>query len=90
MIKDRYLSVSEMEKLIDSEIYWSESTKASVKNVLRHVPSADVVPVVHGRWEDCSNGWMCSVCSRDSTHNTAYCPYCGAKMDKEAPKYEDD
>lgn len=37
----------------------------------------------HGRWEDCSNGWMCSVCKRDSRKDFKYCPNCGAKMDAE-------
>lgn len=37
----------------------------------------------HGRWEDCSNGWMCSVCKRDSIMDFKYCPNCGAKMDEE-------
>lgn len=38
-------------------------------------------PVRHGKWEDCSNGWMCSVCHRDVSKNYNYCPNCGAKMD---------
>lgn len=46
-------------------------------------PFTDAEPVRHGRWEDCSNGWMCSVCNRDSSRDTDYCPHCGAKMDKE-------
>ena len=38
-------------------------------------------PVKRGRWEDCSNGWMCSCCERDSTKDTPFCPNCGARMD---------
>lgn len=38
---------------------------------------------IHAHWEDCSNGWMCSNCYRDSTYDTKYCPHCGAKMDEE-------
>lgn len=41
----------------------------------------NVAPAVHAHWEDCSNGWMCSNCFRDSTYDTEYCPHCGAKMD---------
>lgn len=44
-------------------------------------PAADVASVRHGRWIDSSNGWMCSVCERDSTYDTLYCPHCGALMD---------
>ena len=38
--------------------------------------------VKHGRWEDCSNGWMCSECYRDSSKDYRFCPYCGVKMDR--------
>ena len=38
--------------------------------------------VIHAHWEDCSNGWMCSNCQRGSSHDTRYCPHCGAKMDE--------
>lgn len=40
----------------------------------------DVQSVKHGRWEDCSNGWMCSCCERDNTKDTPFCPNCGADM----------
>ena len=33
-----------------------------------------------GHWEDCSNGWMCSNCLHDSTHDSNFCPNCGADM----------
>lgn len=39
--------------------------------------------VKRGRWEDCSNGWMCSVCKHDARKDYPYCPNCGAKMDEE-------
>lgn len=62
--------------------------------VLREVsdaPTADVAPVVHGRWEwlgpnrlvtDCMCG-TCSACKvrRKYIVNTMLCPNCGAKMD---------
>lgn len=35
----------------------------------------------HGKWIDCSNGWMCSSCGEDSIKEYPYCPHCGAKMD---------
>lgn len=31
-------------------------------------------------WEDCSNGWMCSNCFRDSTFDYYVCPHCGCTM----------
>ena len=42
----------------------------------------DIMIVRYGHWEDCSNGWMCSECKRDSQKETNYCPYCGAKMER--------
>ena len=52
------------------------------------IPAADVTPVRHGRWIDSSNGWMCSVCERDSTYDTPYCPHCGALMDEKETEHE--
>ena len=58
---------------------------------LYELPTADVAPVVHGRWEwlgpnrlvtDCMCG-TCSVCKVRSKYivNTMLCPNCGACMD---------
>lgn len=56
--------------------------------LLHDVQTADVEPVVHGRWDDSIDGITpyCSACGR--THGCvrrtpAYCPNCGAKMDLE-------
>ena len=60
---------------------------------LHEVPAADVAEVRHGRWEflgpnrlikSCMCG-TCSVCHVRSVYivNTAICPNCGARMDKE-------
>ena len=58
---------------------------------LDKIPTADVAPVAHGRWENgCS---ICPICGVDkfsgldadvwSDWKPKYCPNCGAKMDKE-------
>lgn len=71
-----------------------EISYLSAAKMLREVsdaPSADVAPVVHGRWEwlgpnrlvtDCMCG-TCSACKVRSKYivNTMLCPNCGAKMD---------
>lgn len=59
--------------------------------LLRVAPTADVAPVVHGRWSDAGfgelpkhapYGWACSACGGISFNNEyIYCPNCGAKMD---------
>ena len=52
---------------------------------LRDVPAADVVPVVHGRWDEDWRGIItCSECGRGFNfvaRYAHYCAYCGAKMD---------
>lgn len=52
------------------------------------LPAADVVPVVHGEWEQTEAPFMnecedCSVCGYRTVwgHRFNYCPNCSAKMD---------
>ena len=60
----------------------------SVLEYVENLPSADVAPMRHGRWEIVigSNGkeyMVCTCCrvSQDLTGVFTYCPNCGAKMD---------
>ena len=59
-----------------------------------NVPAADVVPVVHGRWEHIDayllDMWRCTACGEEWTFSydptdadtkVNYCPECGARMD---------
>ena len=60
------------------------------------LPAADVVPVVHGRWDDsgrytfpsgaaavrCTNCGCALTESEYRLNNWNYCPVCGAKMDE--------
>ena len=53
---------------------------------LIEISSADVAPVVHGRWifhDDKPLGFSteCSVCHAEGMLDGYYCPNCGAKMD---------
>ena len=70
--------------------------------VINVFPTADVAPVVHGRWislTECANaGVYCSVCqkkvwkedyawcNKKNKLRSNYCPNCGAKMDAEVRK----
>lgn len=60
---------------------------------IKDIPAADVVEVMHGRWEErivddpldpygfFKRRWYCSSCGRYQTYGTtAFCPKCGAKM----------
>lgn len=62
-----------------------EKYKAFVRRVLNDrnlIPSADVAPVVHGRWIYHDDGVItCSECGNAESSDSYYCRYCGAKMD---------
>ena len=63
--------------------------KMEAKNIIKDQESADVAPVVHGKWKfrEIKNGvryWTCSNCrNRINTWwaHDRYCSDCGAKMD---------
>ena len=60
--------------------------KQNAIDILKHAPTADVVPVRHGHWIDTGSGQECSVCGEiqygyDSGRR--YCPNCGAKMQEQ-------
>lgn len=70
--------------------YFTDGYDEAVSTVEEFL-SADVVPVVHGRWEQDADGdWYCTNCDeivaifesgRERTYSKPYCPNCGAKMD---------
>lgn len=65
----------------------------ALKCFVEGIPSADVAPVVHGRWKYNTDFqvWNCSECGENPHKGTgvvttaeklpAYCPNCGARMD---------
>ena len=65
--------------------------RAYFKQIITDLPTADVTPVRHGRWEN--GNPICPVCGGDkfkdldadiwSDWKPAFCPNCGAKMDLE-------
>lgn len=66
---------------------WGISTEKAIETI-KSVPAADVVPAVHGRWDDSLDGItpFCTVCGcthRCLIRKPIYCPNCGAKMDLE-------
>ena len=60
------------------------------KQIITDLPTADVAPVRHGRWEN--GNPICPVCGGDKFKDLdadiwcdwqpAFCPNCGAKMDE--------
>lgn len=71
------------------------SDGAMAMEIVASPPAADVVPVVHGRWDDsgrytfpsgnaavrCTNCGCALTESEYRLNNWNYCPVCGAKMD---------
>ena len=51
----------------------------AISNAVKALPSVTPQPRT-GHWEDCSNGWCCSNCWRDVSHESDFCPHCGADM----------
>lgn len=67
-----------------------------IRKWISDIPTADVAPVVHGKWKEESPDYLdgdtiyiCSVCGETwnleagtpKENNMNYCPNCGAKMD---------
>ena len=65
-------------------------TRQDIQDFLDGIPTADVAPVIHGKWEviHIKNHWdkaWCSACKRvfeSYEWGSNYCPGCGAKMDR--------
>lgn len=74
-----------------SYVYGSDREKYDawdeIIDALENIPSADVAPVVHGRWISFLGGdhimperyYRCSRCGRVESRQEPYC-HCGAKM----------
>ena len=61
-----------------------EDNYSDTIRLINEIPSADVQPVVHAKWEISSDGYYpyCSRCfGRPNGELTKYCPDCGARMD---------
>ena len=71
---------TDMEKLY---LLWgSDNALTTMEDIMSDIPTADVAPVVHGRWEPYrKNLGKCSECGEVVQIRSNYCPNCGAKMD---------
>lgn len=76
---------------------FSNAFYAGLAAKINAIPSEDVAPVRHGRWNDGKvtlynwggeeigekSTWKCSLCDEVGFWLYKYCPSCGAKMDLE-------
>ncbi len=87
---DADLILTEMESKLDmQELYLPIHFQ---KFIVDKIPSADVAPVRHGRWEELyeEGCYSCSVCGNSwiiiegtpKDNEMYFCPNCGAKMDE--------
>ena len=73
----------------------TEPTDEDIERVIDNMPTADVAPVVHGRWltweeqfpgempkKKSRLGVFCSACHNHSDNMFDYCPNCGCRMDE--------
>lgn len=104
-----YKDIGELEELArnrvldtptNSPVYVRYVAQLNERTMLKHkifdFPSADVAPVVHGKWAHLGGDeWCCTNCGfvittegswENPTEN--YCPNCGAKMDLEEQNNE--
>ena len=96
----RYIDADKLhEKIIDKQVLaiyedWDFNTVRDIRHTINEMPTADVEPVRHGRWE--KTGWQrgisyeyrCSECKhriwkKKTQKLPNYCEKCGAKMDEE-------
>lgn len=91
-----------MAEYIDREKLLGQVIEVKLENISREIrvvtrtqieetPTADVKPIVHGKWTD--GDCICPICGEDKFKDLdadiwadwkpKYCPNCGAKMDKE-------
>lgn len=87
---DREALISDLKELPEQE----RIEYMGIYDCIKSQPTADVQEVRHGKWlyEDSDRGWTdykCSDCGNiistvaQDEDLYSYCPYCGAKMDKE-------
>lgn len=55
----------------------------AIKDIIRHIPAADVAPVKHGHWRarmSTTTSVKCTCCNHYYEYETPFCPNCGADM----------
>ena len=85
-------------KVFENSEWRDNADRDAAQDLLNKVPTVDVEPVRHGRWEtkeytteDSFDDWIvihheevCSECGKGQGERSKFCPNCGAKMDGEA------
>lgn len=81
---DRQAVLDELDEDIEEFVECDYALKTA-KKYIKKIPSADVRPVVRGRWidyDDDYGAYCCSKCEKDAPEDIRwnFCPNCGADM----------
>lgn len=85
----RYIDADDIEKDLvryADSIDKTQTFNGVLRLIVRDTPTADVVPVKHGKWEYIGGygyQYRCSECIMCVKYTSNYCPHCGARMDGE-------
>ena len=90
----RYIDADALLELFPDEIDGLQTYNAEVQAIINSQPTIEAVPVKRGKWIKADSqqyfrkhypAFTCSECGqrKDSQKTWNYCPYCGARMDKE-------
>lgn len=88
----RYIDAEEVERILrrygtetGSNYRRHSGAVDLVAEEISFLPTADVAPVVHGKWkaQGLASGafYICENCNHIAASKYPYCPNCGAKMD---------
>lgn len=84
----KYVESAKLENIIIDGLNYGKFGHDAVEilSEIYALESADVAPVVHGRWKGAGMGdYYCSLCCEEVSGNRhKFCPNCGAKMDLDA------
>ena len=85
---DEYVKRGDVMKAYEEEQRRNGSWRFEI--LIESIPSSDVAPIRHGRWDVDGVYVVCSVCNKltlspivKQLPTFKYCPNCGAKMDGE-------
>ena len=63
-----------------------EHDGVTLQSIINKMPTIDITPMKYGQWIEHKDyprlAYLCSECNYFTTNRSYYCPYCGAKMDK--------
>lgn len=84
MAEKEYVERGEAKRVMKANDWLNPAIPNVVNVILDRLPAADVVEVVHARWEKIYdeplvNKYRCTNCKAEKMRDN-YCPNCGAKM----------